>query len=187
MQNILLDIHVFPHDVHWQPPHAGGGHAQAATARSVRRESGKLPRTESRRRRRAAIHAANARRSRCPHLCEAGPPRLPASGPARLIQIMTVGASRTSRRVRDGCPRRQLDTRLPADRRYRRTPACIRRTMHDTYLKRLYGDMFAPLDFFKLPPPCKRPPSSPKRRRLSWVHRSPISPPPLAGGVCRSC
>ncbi len=121
MQNMFLDIHVFPHDVHWQPPHAGGGHAQAATARSVRRESGKLPRTESRRRRRAAINAANARRSRCPHLCEAGPPCLPASGPARLIQIMTVGASRTSRRVRDGCPWRQLDTRLPAARRYRRT------------------------------------------------------------------
>lgn len=160
MQNMLLDIHVFPHDAHRQPLHAGGGHAQAATARSVRRESGKLPRTESRRRRRATIHAANAHRSRCPHLCEAGPPRLPASGPTRLIQIMTVGASRTSRRVRDGCPRRQLDTRLLAARRYRRTPACIRRTMHDAYLKRLYGGMFVPLDLLRCPPPCKRPSSS---------------------------
>ena len=187
MHNMLLDIHVFPHDVHWQPPHAGGRHAQAATARSVRRESGKLPRTESRRRRRAAIHAANARRSRCPHLCEAGPPRLPASGPARLIQIMAVGASRTSRRVRDGCPWRQLDTRLPAARRYRRTPACIRRTMHDAYLKRLYGGMFTPLDLLRCPPPCKRPPSSPKRRCLPRVLRSPISPPTLAGDMCRSC
>lgn len=171
MQNILLDIHVFPHDVHWQPPHAGGGHAQAATARSVRRESGKLPRTESRRRRRAAIHAANARRSRCPHLCEAGPPCLPASGPACLIQIMTVGASRTSRRVRDGCPWRQLDTRLPAARRYRRTPACTRRIF-----EAIVWGYVRSARFIKVPPPCKRPSSSPKRLRLPRVLRSPISP-----------
>ena len=32
--------------------------------------------------------------------------RIYAKRAARLIQIMTVGASRTSRRVRDGCPRR---------------------------------------------------------------------------------
>lgn len=80
---ICFSIYMFFHMTHiGSPPHAGGGHAQAATARSVRRESGKLPRTESRRRRRAAIHAANARRSRCPHLREAGPPLLPASGTA---------------------------------------------------------------------------------------------------------
>ena len=40
---MFLNIHVFPHDAHRQPLHAGGGHAEAATARSVRRESGKLP------------------------------------------------------------------------------------------------------------------------------------------------
>ena len=41
--------------------------------------------------------------------------------------------------------------------------------------------------FIKVPPPCKRPPSSPKRRCLPRVLRSPISPPTLAGGMCRSC
>lgn len=153
MQNMLLDIHVFPHDAHRQPPHAAG---QADTP-----------------------CAAAAARMHAP--AQAGPSRtLPASmrsGPARLIQIMTVGASRTSRRVRGGCPRRQLDTRLPAARRYRRTPACTRRTVHDAYLRRLYGGMLALLDFLRCAPPCKRPPSSLKRRLLPWFIRSPISPP----------
>lgn len=40
--------------------------------------------------------------------------------------------------------------------------------------------------FFMVPPPCKRPSSSLKRCRLPRVLRSPISPPPLAGGMCRS-
>lgn len=45
----------------------------------------------------------------------------------------------------------------------------------------------APLDLLWCPPPCKRPSSSPKRCRLPRVLRSPISPPTLAGGMCRSC
>ena len=73
MKYLFLNIHVFPHDAHRQPLHAGGGHAEAATARSVRREIGKLSRTEGRRRRRAAIHAANVRRSRCPRSGPAAP------------------------------------------------------------------------------------------------------------------
>lgn len=147
--------------------------------------AGKWTRPAPRRRHECTRLRKRAHPAHYPHLCEAGPLRLPASGSARLIQIMTVGASRTSRRVRGGCPRRELDTRLPAARRYRRTPACTRRTMHDAYLKRLYGGMLALLDFLRCAPPCKRPPSRLKRRFLPWVIRSPISPPPLAGRMCQ--
>lgn len=187
MQNMLLDIHVFPHDAHRQPPACGR-----------RTRAGRDGKKRPTRKREAAANRKPPQEKSCHPRGKRPPQPLPASmrsGPAAPSgkRARPSYPDYDRRRVEDFAARTRWMPSAVARysfascRRYRRILACTRRTMHDTYLKRLYGGMFAPLDFFKVPPPCKRPPSSPKRRCLPRVLRSPISPPTLAGGMCRSC
>lgn len=187
MQNMLLDIHVFPHDAHRQPPHADSGHAEAATARSVRRKSGKQPRTESRRRRRAAIHAANAPPQPLPASMRSGP-AAPSGKRARPSY-----PDYDRRRVENFAARTRWMPSAVARYSFASCPPLSPNTgVHTTHNARRIFEAIVwryvrSARFIKVPPPCKRPSSSPKRYRLPRVLRSPISPPTLAGGMCRSC
>lgn len=160
------------------PPHAGGGHAQAATARSARRASGKPPRKKAA----AGGELPSTRQT-------------PAAAAARIYakRARPSYPDYDRRRVEDFAARARWMPSAVARYSFASCPPLSPNTgVHMTHNARRIFEAIVwryvrSARFFKVPPPCKRPPSSPKRCRLPWVLPSPISPPTLAGGMCRSC
>lgn len=187
MQNMLLDIHVFPHDAHRQP-HACGQRTRAG------RDGKKRPT----RKREAAANRKPPQEESCHPRGKRPPQPLPASmrsGPAAPSgkRARPSYPDYDRRRVEDFVARTRWMPSAVARHSFASCPPLSPNTgVHTTHnARRIFEAIVwryvAPLDLLWCPPPCKRPSSSPKRCRLPRVLRSPISPPTLAGGMCRSC
>lgn len=187
MQNMLLDIHVFPHDAHRQPPRMRAADTQRprrqeasdAKAGSCREQKaaagGELPSTRQTPTAAAArIYAKRARRA----FRQAGRPSYPDYDRRRVEDFAARTRwmpSAVARHSFASCPPLSPNTGVHTTHNARR----IFEAIVWRYVRSARFIMVPP-------PPCKRPSSSPKRCRLPRVLRSPISPPTLAGGMCRS-
>lgn len=187
MQNMLLDIHVFPHDAHRQPPACGR-----------RTRAGRDGKKRPTRKREAAANRKPPQEESYHPRGKRPPQPLPAS-------MRSGPAAPSGKRARPSYP--DYDRRSVEDfaARTRWMPSAVDRHsfascpplspntgVHTTHNARRIFEAIVwryvrSARFIKVPPPCKRPSSSPKRCRLPRVPRSPISPPPLAGDMCRSC
>lgn len=188
MQNMLLDIHVFPHDAHRQP-HACGQRTRAG------RDGKKRPT----RKREAAANRKPPQEEGCHPRGKRPPQPLPASmrsGPAAPSgkRARPSYPDYDRRRVEDFVARTRWMPSAVARHSFASCPPLSPNTgVHTTHNARRIFEAIVwryvrSARFIMVPPPpCKRPSSSPKRCRLPRVLRSPISPPTLAGGMCRSC
>lgn len=188
MQNMLLDIHVFPHDAHRQPPacgrrtRAGRDGKKRPTRKREAAASRKPPQEES----------YHPRGKRPPQPLPASMRSGPAAPSGKRARLSYPDYDR--RRVEDFAARTRWMPSAAARYSFASCPPLSPNTgVHTTHNARrifeaiVWRYVHSPRFIKVPPPPCKRPPSSPKRRCLPRVLRSPISPPTLAGGMCRSC
>lgn len=169
MQNILLDIHVFPHDAHRQPPRM-----RAADTRRPRRQV-----------------ASDAKAGSCREQKAAAGGELPSTRQTPAAAAARIYAKRARpsypdydrRRVEDFAARTRWMPSAAARYSFASCPPLSPNTgVHTTHNARHIFEAIVwryvrSARFFMVTPPCKRPSSTLKRRLLPWVIRSPISPP----------